>query len=671
MQLFKPFRKQDKQGDTSYSAVEVDADSIDAPNNVRNNVAPPSGWPVKAERVSRYRVWMAIDGLLLILPVAFIALAAVAVKLDGQDVSPYGKHVQEAILLGPTIYPLVFAALGGRALRKIALWRAGEGTTLGFLEHVLGSQSLVATVGYAVTLRTLDILTLTLLMFWALSPLGGQSVLRLLHETNSTITENRSIYYANVDAQSQLSGSVLDKDLYNRGNAVVSTALMTAENLEWTPEDAWSHPKIPRIEDLEVAELKNSTDRSWHTVNSNDTYSYASLAGINVMNLAEQGSTNFTVPYEYMYFNCELSPQSNFSKLTEVDPPQPYPPSLMNYLLSLQNSSKLTTQGWTNTPRNTTSPLFTDNSFFMYTKGTPDKLEALLYGSRYITSLNFFLWECSMNSLMVEANIVCQFDKCAVDRLRRADTQDQKGTLSGFTPYGVTHTWQWNRYFIQALASLGGEASTQQSNPVDAYIFNQTQWAVADVGFLPGQQNWTTYIGEPQKAIDLSHRLTKVLNTYLDSFRWPKAVTLSDPFARKSLNSTGQPTEALTLNSTEAVVSIPIPVYRVNAPWAALLVICSSALLLLGIFGIFVQSRTMAPDIFNHASSLTRDNPHVNAPSGGSGLDGADRARLLKKMRVQLGDAEPQSETGYVAFRSVRGTNECREGRIRKDRLYR
>lgn len=55
----------------------------------------------------------------------------IAVKLDGKDVSPYGKHVQEAILLGPTIYPLVFAALGGRALRKIALWRAGEGTTLG------------------------------------------------------------------------------------------------------------------------------------------------------------------------------------------------------------------------------------------------------------------------------------------------------------------------------------------------------------------------------------------------------------------------------------------------------------------------------------------------------------------------------------------------------------
>ncbi|KAF3053856.1 hypothetical protein E8E11_011196 [Didymella keratinophila] len=601
MQLLKPFRKQSKQEGASYSAVEVDADSIDAPNNARNHFATPSGWPVRAERVSRYRVWMLIDGILLVLPVAFIALAVIAVKLDGKDVSPYGKHVQEAILLGPTIYPLVFAAVGGRALRKIALWRAGEGTTLGFLEHVLGSQSLVATIGHAVILRTLDILTLTLLVFWALSPLGGQSVLRLLHETNSTIIENRSVYYASVEAQSQFAGGVNYQDMYNRPNAVVSTALMTAQNLEWTPEDAWSHPKIPRIEDLEAAAANNSTDRSWYTLDANGTYNYASLAGLNVVNLSPRGSTNLTVPYEYMYFKCELSPQSNFTKLTEVDPPQPDPQSLINYLLGLRNQTNLVTQGWTNTPVNTTSSLFTDNSFFMYTKGTPDKLEALLYGSRYI-GLNFFLWECSMNSVMVEANIICESDKCGVDRLRAAETTNRNATVPGSTPSGVTSDWQWNRYFIQALASLGGEASAQATNPVDAYIFNETQWAVRDPtsGVMPGMQNWTTYIGEPQKAVDLSHRLTRVLNTYLDGSRWPSAITRSDPFGRKSLNATGQPTDALTMNSTEAVVSILIPVYRIDAPWATILIICSSALLLLGIFGIFVQARTVAPDIFNH-----------------------------------------------------------------------
>ena len=47
------------------------------------------------------------------------------------------------------------------------------------------------------------------------------------------------------------------------------------------------------------------------------------------------------------------------------------------------------------------------------------------------------------------------------------------------------------------------------------------------------------------------------------------------------------------------------------------------------------------------------------------------RARLLKRIRVQLGDMEPQSETGYVAFRSVGSVDDCGEGRIRRERLYR
>jgi hypothetical protein len=61
----------------------------------------------------------------------FVALAALAYQLDGNEISDRGRMIQEAILLGPTLFPLAFAALGGRSLKKIALWRAQEGTTLG------------------------------------------------------------------------------------------------------------------------------------------------------------------------------------------------------------------------------------------------------------------------------------------------------------------------------------------------------------------------------------------------------------------------------------------------------------------------------------------------------------------------------------------------------------
>jgi hypothetical protein len=58
-------------------------------------------------------------------------LAALAYKLDGKELSNHGRKIQELILLGPTLFPLAFAALAGRSLKKIALWRAQEGTSLG------------------------------------------------------------------------------------------------------------------------------------------------------------------------------------------------------------------------------------------------------------------------------------------------------------------------------------------------------------------------------------------------------------------------------------------------------------------------------------------------------------------------------------------------------------
>ena len=44
---------------------------------------------------------------------------------------------------------------------------------------------------------------------------------------------------------------------------------------------------------------------------------------------------------------------------------------------------------------------------------------------------------------------------------------------------------------------------------------------------------------------------------------------------------------------------------------------------------------------------------------------------MLKNMRVQLGDLEPLAKNGYIVFRSTDGIDDIREGRLRKDRMYR
>lgn len=58
-------------------------------------------------------------------------LGSLAQRLDGQPVSDYGSRVQFAMGLGPTVFPIVFAAIAGKALRSIAQMRLEKGDKVG------------------------------------------------------------------------------------------------------------------------------------------------------------------------------------------------------------------------------------------------------------------------------------------------------------------------------------------------------------------------------------------------------------------------------------------------------------------------------------------------------------------------------------------------------------
>lgn len=57
-------------------------------------------------------------------------LGIYAWRLDGQTLSGTGRVVERAMSLGPTVYPLAFAAIGSRCLRNAAVHLAERGTTV-------------------------------------------------------------------------------------------------------------------------------------------------------------------------------------------------------------------------------------------------------------------------------------------------------------------------------------------------------------------------------------------------------------------------------------------------------------------------------------------------------------------------------------------------------------
>ncbi|KAI8933271.1 hypothetical protein NX059_009901 [Plenodomus lindquistii] len=553
---------------------------------------------------------------------------------------------------------------------------------------MIGSQSLVSTVGHTFALHSVDFLTIGLLVLWALSPLGGQSALRLVHETNSTMLENRSVFYADVDAPSEFPNESYNEDAFNRANAVLITSLMTADTLENSTVDTWNHPKIPRLEALEQAEEGNETARKWYAVDRSANYTYASLTGINVIHLSTTGSSNFTVPYEYMYLGCGLSPHNDIrlrydSTTNTYGQPFTMSRSILKYLNGLNDANVLESgDGFAKNTSQLGAPLNVPGtvvssyrSFFIYTRmgNTTDrsmKPEALIYGSSSYSTAEFWLFECSLKSVLVEANIICDRNNCGVERLRRLDRSRSDRRFDSL-PYDVVHDAYVNKYLIRHLAAVGGENSMMKPNPVDAYIYGNGAWALNEDGSTQSKW-WHTYVNNTEKTIQMSRRMTRFLNTFWDASRWPTSMTRNDPFAKSSLNNiTGLPHAMLLMNATEAVVTRRIIIYRANAGWIASLVICSCVLLLLGIYSLFLSLRITVPDIFDYVSSFTRDNPYISAPAGGSALDGAERARLLRRLPVQLGDVDCSGETGYVALRSVNGKKDCELGQVRRDRMYR
>ncbi|KAL4906290.1 hypothetical protein BDW74DRAFT_177306 [Aspergillus multicolor] len=178
---------------------------------------PPSAqvyvyrWPVEPKELrSNARSdtsSLSFDVILALIPIIFLALAITAIRLDGDDVSDYGAKVIQTTKLAPSVFPIVFAAIVGSMMRSYALWRAERSASLGTLEQLNGSTSLAGTFLLMFALRRPAFLTLCILLLWTISPLGGQSALRMIFETPSTVVADVALAYMNMTNASGLIGA--------------------------------------------------------------------------------------------------------------------------------------------------------------------------------------------------------------------------------------------------------------------------------------------------------------------------------------------------------------------------------------------------------------------------------------------------------------------------------
>ena len=90
--------------------------------------------------------------------------------------------------------------------------------------------------------------------------------------------------------------------------------------------------------------------------------------------------------------------------------------------------------------------------------------------------------------------------------------------------------------------------------------------------------------------------------------------------------------------------------------WLAAILTAIGVLFTCGLVSAVLGVTQRAADILDHFSGFTRDNPFLSGevPPGGSALEGAERARLLRKAWVKLGDVAVGKDVGHIAIGSYK-----------------
>ncbi|RHZ63340.1 hypothetical protein CDV55_100195, partial [Aspergillus turcosus] len=247
-----------------------------------------------------------LDAILACFPIIFLVLAILAIRLDGTQVSQYGDGIIQATQLLPSIFPIVFAAIVGGLMRNYALWRAENCAPLGVLEQLNGSTSFAGTVSSILAMRHATLLSISVLLLWAMSPIGGQSALRMVSQVASSVSGNASAAYINMNGSSYLIGLSAMTQGLTATNAVYTASLLASQEVKDSPRDLWGWPKIPLLRTLPPVSSSSDPANPWRSSVSNNSIIYSSLAGIVLQGIPRDLDAEFSVESSYLDLDCHL-----------------------------------------------------------------------------------------------------------------------------------------------------------------------------------------------------------------------------------------------------------------------------------------------------------------------------------------------------------------------------
>lgn len=519
--------------------------------------------------------------------------------------------------------------------------------------------------------------TILMGILWAMSPAGGQSSLRILYQTSQTSVSSTNVRYMDTGPLGFLYTYYTLLEGYDLGinqtdlpfsiTSSFAAALMQDINTKISPRDSWGNPKIPR---LDMLNHLAPDENGWVKVSQETTVeSFGSLFGLPLLGVPDQGTVEFDIESAYVQLrpsSIDSIPGSNTTDDWHLKVTCPTCIKTVGELFDGDVQQGRADQ-LLGPPQ--TQPNSTQMSQDSFTNARLIHFEQ----SHFYTNLS-----AGITQVLVETHIVCEEGICKATKIRPSTTDHRPQNITAFDIWGVIA--------LDILNMANSMKSGPSLVPTMLEIFmNETSTIpVYSENILTMYKNNFSSInlalGDPDT---LSKRGTLLLNTAIqllysyygfagglpsaETIDWgPAHVPANGLYAAAAaynvtpgeivgfgnadgyVGSIVSGGAAFVAASAQASVTRETDIYKADYTYIMVLVISSLALTIIGLVGISTGLQTIGPDIFDPLIGLTYNNHSLGLPTPGSTLDADDRAKLLRVVRVRLGDVAGGEAIGII-----------------------
>ncbi|KAH7342643.1 hypothetical protein BKA65DRAFT_552257 [Rhexocercosporidium sp. MPI-PUGE-AT-0058] len=597
-------------------------------------------------RKSRREWWrgVVVDILAITCPLPFFALAGALIWVDGERAEEGKQNVLEQCIKGAaTLFPLCFSLIVGRAVMKVAAWKLEKGASLGLLERLVGSRTVGGTIITQARLRSVGLVSLGLVLLWLLSPLGSQSVLRILSKSTTSSISDSDVIYSNTRQASHASSPTFTT-WFSAFAAMFSSAILTPDEAKNSSMDIWGNVRIPLFSSLSNI---GPDENGWRRIpEAGYQPAFTSLFGIPISNLPI-GNTTFNIESTYMELTC-----SNITSQVVRGPNFFTNPGLISTkgpFNSSQNVSASTTWAMGYVGEDITS-LLPNSSVKAIDSLPPDTasktyLPGLFVYQDFTGRQNVTSVYCVPSQAYIESTVRCDKSpsaapaSCAVTAQRLSLLSHIPTTLTSFS---ILSTFLGLTSLLPSTTPSANNIDLMQNYLINPFSNTYIQ-STASVSQSPNE-NESRLLSLSLE--DISHRLSQIINTFLQGTlpNSPSYLNHDTPLTPTFITANTSSLLSAQISALPATLSVParlnatITVFSISWVWMSLFLFSTLFMLLSALFAAAISRQTLTRDYLGFVSSLCRESGYVSFPTGGVGRDGLERSRLCQDVRVKLGD---------------------------------